>query len=313
MGPIEEAAKREGTVTVYSSFNIDEFDKIYPLFQDRYGIKVEHIRATGETILQRLVTEARAGRVVADLYETNSFEVFNAIQENLLEAWMPPNAAVFPDDLKDDQGFWVSTRQNIDGIAWNTNLVQPNEAPQSYEDMTDPRWRGRMLVERDDTEMFVGLIQGKFGGDMARARQWLEGVAANQPQLNRGHTETTELLVAGGGAVFLGVYAHRVETMKARRAPIEWMQTEGVQLLQAGGITRGAPHPNAAKLFWNWFVGEEAQQAISAVGRIPSRPGVALEAPLKPVGMRFYAVRPEYARIADQAVEMWRQVFGQRQ
>ena len=313
MPAIEAAAKREGTVVVYSSFNLDEFDKIYPIFEKRYPeIKVDHVRATSEQLVQRLVTEAKGGKTLADVLETGSFDVFNAISQNLLEPWQAPNAAAFPDSLKDPQGIWVSTRQNVDVIGWNTDLVKPGEEPKSYDEMADPKWKGKILMEPDDLEMFAALVDGKFGGNFDRAVEWLRKIAANEPEFHKGHTETTELLAAGQGAVFLGVYGHRIELLKKKKAPLDWMKTEGTQLLAVGGVIRGAPHPNAARVFLNWLLGEEGQQAISDVGRIPSRPGVKLEAPLLPEGTKWYPARPELARDYEKLSKVWTETFGLR-
>ncbi len=310
MATIEAAAKKEGKVVVYSSFNLDEFNQVYPLFEKRYpGITVDHVRGNGEQLVQRLITETKGGKVLADVLETNSFDVFNVLNEQLFEPFAAPNAIVFPDNLKDKDNLWVSTRQNIDVIAWNTDLVKPDEAPKSYDDLADPKWSGKIMVEATDMEMFAGLVGGKFG-DLNKATEWLRKVGANKPQAFKGHTETTELLAAGQSPLFFGAYAHRIEALKLKQAPIDWMKTEATQLLQAGGVIKGAPNPNAARLFWNWLLSEEGQQAISDIGRVPSRPGVKLQAPLKPEGIKMYPARPEMAKDYQQLTKVWNEALG---
>ncbi len=310
---ILEAAKREGKVTLYSSFNLDEFDKIQPVFEKRYpDIKMDQVRANGEDLVQRMVTETKGGKILSDVLETNSFDVFNAISQNLLEPWKAPNAGGIPDDLKDASGMWTCTRMNVDCIAWNTNLVSAADAPRGYDDLADPKWKGKMMIESEDMEMFAGLVSMKFGNDLEKATAWLKKVAANEPEAHKGHTETTELLAAGQAPIFFGAYAHRIESLKKKKAPLDWTKTEAVQLLQVGGVVKGAAHPNAARVFFNWMIGEEGQQAISNVGRVPSRPGVKLEAPLKPDGIKFYATRPEMARQYAQLAKVWTETFGLR-
>ncbi len=308
-----EAAKREGNVSLYSSFNLDEFDKIQPLFEKRYpDIKLDHVRATGEDLIQRMVTETKGGKILADVLETNSFDVFNAVSQNLLEPWKAPNAGAIPDELKDTSGAWTCTRLNIDCIAWNTDQVKAADAPKGYDDLIDPKWKGKMMIESEDMEMFAGLVSMKFGNDMGKASAWLEKVAANAPEAHKGHTETMDLLAAGQAGIFFGAYAHRVEAMKKKKAPVDWTKTEAVQLLQVGGVVKGAAHPNAAKVFFNWLLGDEGQQGISDVGRVPSRPTVKLGAPLKPEGIKFYPTRPEMARQYAQLSKVWMETFGLR-
>lgn len=311
MAAIEAAAKREGAVVVYSSFNLDEFDKIYPLFEKRYaGIKVDHVRANGEQLINRMVTEAKGGKVIADVLETNSFEVFNAISANLMEPFKAPNAEPFPAGLKQRDGVWTSTRQNVDIVAWNTNLVQPADAPKSYDDLADPKWKGKIMVEVAEGEMYAGLVANKFGGSLETANAWLTKVAANEPQGFTGHTQITELLAAGQSAIFLGAYAHRVEALKLDKAPVEWMKTEGAQLLQVGGVVKGAPNPNAARLFFNWLLGEEGQIAISQIGRIPSRPGVKLSVDFFSFGTKWYPAQPELAKDQDAYTKAWQSTLN---
>lgn len=311
MAAIEAAANKEGAVTLYSSFNVDEFNQIYPIFQKRYPqVKVDHIRGNGEQLVQRMLTEIKGGKVLVDVLETNSFDVFNVVSENLFEPFAPPEAAAYPASLKDANNLWVSTRQNVDCIAYNTDLVKPGQAPAGYDDLADPKWMGKIMVEATDMEMFAGLYAGKFGSDMTKASDWLKKVGANKPEGFTGHTETTELLAAGQNALFFGAYAHRIEALKLKKAPIDWVNSEAVQLLQAGGIIKGAPHPNAAKLFWNWLLTVEAQEAISGVGRVPSRPGVKLIAPLLPDSMKKYPARPELQKMYQQLTTVWRESLG---
>jgi iron(III) transport system substrate-binding protein len=236
--------------------------------------------------------------------EANSFDAYRVIAANLLEPWPAPEAAAFPAGLKDPQGVWTANKLGIDIVAWNTNLVPRGEEPRSYDDLTDPRWRGKLLLEKQDVEMFAALVHGKFGGSLDRATEWLQKIAANEPQVHSGHTATTELLVAGQGAVFLGALGDRVENLKSRGAPVDWMQTEGTQMLAVTGLVKGGPYSNAAKLFIDWGLSAEGQQARGTV-EAPARPGTPMEVPLLPAGMTWYPSRPELAKDYNEYQRIW--------
>lgn len=121
---IHEAAKAEGRVVLYSSLNLDDVKDLFPLFEARFpGVKIQHIRATGERLLERIVAEARAGGVRADVFETSGFEVYRAMNQGLIEPFCPPNLQELNPGLYDSGCHWIGVRTNHDIIAWSTNLV----------------------------------------------------------------------------------------------------------------------------------------------------------------------------------------------
>lgn len=308
---LHEAAKAEGRVVLYSSLNLDDVKDLFPLFEARFpGVKIQHIRATGERLLERIVAEARAGGVRADVFETSGFEVYGAMNQGLIEPFCPPNLQELNPGLYDSGCHWIGVRTNHDVIAWNTNLVSRADAPSSYEDMGDPRWKGRILMEADDVEMFNALLSNDAYGE-ERGMELFRRIAANDPRLHAGHIETADLLAAGHGAVFVGAYAHRIEQLKANGAPVEWMKTEGVLYMQAVAKVKGGPNPNAGKLFLSWLVSVEGQQALADLaGRYTLHPKVTSAPYAVPSAFKAYASRPEHAQALAMRQRQWDQLFG---
>lgn len=296
---------------LYSSLNLDDVKDLFPIFESRFpGIQIEHVRANGEQLARRLIGESRRGSMAADLLETNGFEIYRAIKEGLADPFCPPNISDLNPQLYDRECRWIGTRTNHDVVAWNTRLVTPADAPRSYADLADPKWKGRLLVEMANVEMFTALLGEQAYGEV-RGLDLFQGIAANDPKLHTGHGVIADLLAEGTGAIAVGAYAHRIEQLKARGAPVEWMQTEGVLYLQAAMLTRGGPHPNAGKLFLSWLVSQEGQTALTEVSnRYPVNLRVTRIPYSVPADFKSFPSRPEFAEHQGIRRRQWSQTFG---
>ncbi|NIO69032.1 MAG: extracellular solute-binding protein, partial [Anaerolineae bacterium] len=151
---LEEAAKEEGALMVYTSMNIDDLEPILAKFMEKYPfIKAEYYRASGEDVLAKASTEAKAGQHFADVLEGADLQIFQAVKEGLVAPYVSPEVAAYPEGASDPNGMWTVSRVNAVVIAYNTELVKPEEAPKSYEDLLDPKWQGKIGVEQDDVAL----------------------------------------------------------------------------------------------------------------------------------------------------------------
>jgi len=299
-------AKQEGALVLYSSLSEDDGRYIVGKFGEAFPqIKVEFNRKSSDKIVAQFITEAKAGKVLGDVLESGGLDVAKAIKEGLTAEFRPPAAEGFPATYKDAKGMWTAARLGIETIAWNTKLVQAADAPKSFEDLTDPKWKGKILLESSDVEVMLGLAILKFKDD-AKARDHFAKLKANQPQLSAGHTETTDLLIAGQRATFWGAHAHTTLSKMGSGAPLDYMRTEGVVTIDGPVLAKGAAHPNAAKVFINWYLSEDGQKAIAARNRVPARPGVA-DPKLMP--QTQYVTGPNYIDEFAKYQKMWNEIF----
>jgi iron(III) transport system substrate-binding protein len=313
MDKLYEAAKAEGTLSLYSSMNLDDARVVLPEFEKAFpGVKVEHVRATGEVLQQRLITEIKGGKVLADVYDTNSGQVFPVIQEGLLEAYPIPTAQDIPPEFRDERGLWTTERTTTVIIAYNTSQVKPEEAPQTFEDLADPKWKDKIIMEAADQEMFISLLKQKFANE-EQGLEVFRKIGANEPQVFEGHTQVADFLAAGQGAVCMGCYGHHIVALQQKGAPVEFSKKEGVLNSIIFGLVKGAPHPNAAKLYLNWTMSPDGQKVLGAAGRAPARPGTPISTPLMPDGMKWYPSRPEQLAAFNKYDALWRQIFKIRQ
>lgn len=303
-------AKAEGTVVLYTSLSEDDARFVIGKFQDANpGIKVELNRKSSEKAVAQFITEAKAGKVIADVLETGGLDVAKPIKEGLVAEFRPPAAEGFPANLKDAKGLWTAGRIGIETIAWNTKLVQAADAPKTFEDILDPKWKGKILLESTDVEVMLALAKLKWKGDDAKVRDYFTKLNAQQPQLSAGHTETLDLLIAGQRATFWGAHGHTTERKAKDGAPVDYMRGEGVLTIDGPVLAKGAPHPNAAKVFINWYLSEAGQKALSDRKRVPARPGIA-DPKLMP--QTQYVSGPDFIDDFAKYQKLWNEIFGVR-
>src|SRR4249920_3638366 len=154
-----EGAKKEKQVLVYTSLNLKDSVPIAQAFEKKYGVKVELWRSSSEKVLQRALTEARAGRFSVDAFELNGPEMEALYREGLLDEFYTPQAKNIPPAGKPKHRHWVADRFNFFTIAYNTNLVKPADVPNSYQDLLNPRWVGKIGIEASDTDWFASMIK----------------------------------------------------------------------------------------------------------------------------------------------------------
>jgi len=269
-------AKTEGEVVLYTSLSSTDAKKIGDAFNasaKNYGVKATVNRKASEALVTQFMTEVKAGKILADVLETGGLDLYQAIKAGYIEAWKAPAAADFPADLKDANGMWHAARLGVETISYNTTAVKEADAPKAFEDAADAKWKGKCLIEQTDIEVLVGIGERKYKGDAAKAQDLLTKLMGNCTP-SSGHTETLDKLIAGEGAIFWGGHAHSTEQKRADKAPVDYMQAEGVVTIDGPGLVKGAVHPNAAKVFINWYL-SEGQKVLAELFRVPAKPGAA--------------------------------------
>jgi len=304
------AAKKEGKVVIYTSFNAEEFDPVAATFNKKYpDIKVDYYRANSEDVAAKALNEFRANSFLVDVVETNDTDIVNLWSTGVLGQYKSPELKGYPDGSYDPDGFFATSRLNLVVITYNTNLVKKEDAPKKLEDLLDPKYaNGKIAVEASDFPLMA--YTQKVMGD-AKANDFWTKLGALKPRVVIGHTELANFLAAGEFAVSPTVYAHRVESLKDKKAPVEWVRTEPVYAFPLDlGIAKNAPHPNAAKVWTDWFFSAEGQQAVADIGRFPARPGIKTKPPGLLDGLKIYFGDPKSLIKADDLKKQWATLFG---
>lgn len=275
---LEEGARKEGALLVYTSMDLEESQPLIEGFMKKYPfIKGEVYRASGEDVSQKLITEYRGRKYIADIFEGTGIDVAKMLNEGFGQPYFTPRAASYPRQGQDPKGFWVSTRYNMLVLGWNTNLVRAAEAPTRYEDLLDPKWRGKIGIEADD-QIWLATLMEHWGE--SRGMEYFRRLSEQQLLIRKGHTLLANLVVAGEAPISPTLYNHRPQLLKRRGAPIDWRPLEPVvAVIHLISLLKNAPHPHAAMLFIDYLLSPEGQQQLSKLGRIPAHSFVNADPP----------------------------------
>jgi iron(III) transport system substrate-binding protein len=304
-----EKAKSEGggKLSYYGTLAQVNAERLFPIFKKRFpGLDVDHIEATADKLVARIVSEARGGKVFADVFEGQLHYLTQVYDQKLLSEHKVPESDAYPEGLKGS--YWTAVDQVIIIGAWNTNLVTKEEEPKSWEDFADPRWKGRLIGEPRDAQLLIGLTR-KYN-DEAKAVDVLKKIAANQPEFHKGHSELTELLVAGQGAACFTCYAHQYPSRQRKGAPVAFWLTEGIAQLNGSAVLKDPPHPHLAMLWHRWIISEEGQRAMAEAGRIPPYPNVQATEPIKP--QTIFPLTAEDEKQFSRYERVWKDIFQLR-
>jgi iron(III) transport system substrate-binding protein len=263
-----EAARKEGTLTFYTSMQTPESGPLSAAFEKKYGVKVNLWRATSDQVVQRAITEARGGRNAVDVVETNAPEVEALGREGVVAEYYSPHFKDFPDWALPAHHKWTSARANLWVVAFNTNKAKREEIPPTYEGFADPKWRGRIGIESTDQDWMYGVI--RFLGE-ARGMEMFRKLSAMKPNMRLGHALLAELIAAGEIPVGLTVYSGNADSVKKKGAPVDWVAVEPiVGRPQAIAVAGRAPHPNAALLFTDFVLSPDGQKVLNDLDRNPA-------------------------------------------
>jgi iron(III) transport system substrate-binding protein len=263
-----EKAKAEGALTLYTSMATTESGPLGKAFESKYGIKVQIWRALSENVVQRAVTEARAGRRALDVVETNAPEVEALVREQVVAEYFSPHFADLPAWAVPPHKRWASDRANLWVVGYNTGQVRREELPATLDGFADPKWKGRISLEATDGDWMYGVIN--FMGE-AKGLEFFRKLSALKPEMRKGHILVAQLVAAGELAVCLTTYSGNADSIKAKGGPIDWVAVEPlVGRPQAIAVAKAAPHPHAALLFADYVLSPEGQKLLGEMGRVPA-------------------------------------------
>ena len=260
-------AKKEGFLNLYSSAITEHMNAVMAAFEKKYGVKVRLWRGGSEEILQRTVTEARGGRFDMDVVETASPQLIAIGREKLLADVQTPVAA----DLMREAiipGQPLPSRLIVFTGAYNTNLIKKSDLPKTYEDLANPKWKGKLGIEADDNNWLMAMASAM--GEAKGIALFRDIVTKNGISVRKGHTLMANLVASGEVPVALTIYYHEVEPLKRAGAPIEELNIAPMFAFTAGaGVASRSPHPNAAVLFVDFLL-SDGQKILADHDNVPT-------------------------------------------
>lgn len=307
---MKEKAEAEGKMMFYASFNanhskvlIDGFKQLYP------KIDATFYRATDAQLMERILTETRAGRNLWDVMMTSSFYGYNLKKRGMLAPYDSPERKFYRDGYKDPQGTWTSIYTNYAAFGFNTRSVAKASIPKSHTDLLKPEWKGNIGLDSRPYEWFGTMV--KAMGDEKGLGYMRE--LAKQVQLRNGRTILAQLVAAGEFKGVLTAYSQNFEQMKPTGAPVDWVYLNPVFAnIHPVGLSAKSPHPAAGKLFIDFVLSKRGQELVRGMDRIPDR----VDTP--PEQARFIeGVKPAFAPTEvledfERYAKIFHEIFGGR-
>lgn len=288
---IVEKAKKEGKVTFYSSLRMYDHQAVGDAFMKKYPfIKYEPRRVgSSSQSLEKCIMERQGGLRIADVLQINGSDVNLFKKEGLLQKHISPEAKNWPKGFKDPEGYWTAYYSSNNCWIYNTNLVAAKDAPKSYEDFLDPKWKGKIALADSETEWYMGMMQ--FMG-REKALQYMKRLA-DQIKIYNGKTLSMQLVAAGELPIAKGIL-HRYLAMKKKGAPIQTvtLPTPTLAGMRVIALHADAPHPNAAKLFIDFMLSKEGQETLVDISYHPIRSDVKVDPVLEKVMQNWYGINP---------------------
>ncbi|WP_407179376.1 ABC transporter substrate-binding protein [Bradyrhizobium sp. STM 3562] len=267
-----DAAKKEGQVVYYTSTDLPVAEKVAKAFEAKYsGISVRVERTGAERVFQRIGQEYSSNIHAVDV--VNSSDAAHFIvwkRDGILLPYVPEDVARFPAEHRDVDGQYASFRVWLSIIAYNTNLVKPEEAPRSFADLLDPKWKGKIVKAHPGYSGTIMTATYQMQRDLGWG--YFERLAKQNVMQVQSSADPPKKLDLGERAVMADGNEYNSFELKERGRAVEPVYaTEGSPLIVGpNAVFKSSPNPNAAKLFQSFCLGREAQQLIVDVGGLRS-------------------------------------------
>ena len=269
-----DGARKEGQVTVYSSMIVDQaLRPLIDAFQTKYPfIKAQYVRDDPPQQLQKIMAELRAGRMVADVLESTGLEVPIRAADIDQPFWSPQIEGYDP-GLLDPDNYWAPTRTSYLGACYNTNLVKPGEAPKSFADYLDPKWKGKIAWSSTvaGAMLFITGVRNFMGEDKAFAylQKLAQQAIVSIPSANR---VVVDRVMAGEYSLCLDAFLHHPIISARKGAPVAPLPLDPVlTVVSSVMLPKAPPHPYAAMLFIDFVLSREGQQTLQRADYFPAQ------------------------------------------
>lgn len=271
----EAGAKKEGKVVIYGSLETSTVNILEKLFKQKYGVDIDYWWSASTKVTDRIMTEFRAGKQLFDVTLNHSPLLKIMKKEGVMGKLNSPAFKFYPAEVFDPE-VGPAYRNVVIGIIYNEAYIKPSEAPKSYEDLLDPKWKGKFVMadptRHTTTIQWLASFHKIMGKE--KAERYIRGLAAQKPVFADSITPASQKILSGevpiGFAFTKYIAIYGKEGAKVDYVKVDKMLGDG----QYMGISSKPPHPNAAQLFIDFFLSEEGMKILADVGETVTRKGV---------------------------------------
>ena len=313
------AAKAEGEVVWYTGMIVNQVVKpLVEAFQAKYGIEVKYATTSDADTVLKLTSQAQAGKMEADIFDSPGTSIPPLGKAGLIEPFLPSTAEKYDKMFKPESKLYSGIYALYLTTTYNTDLVPEAEAPRTFEDLLDPKWKGKIIWA--DTRGisgpagFIGNVLMTMGEE--KGMEFLQKLSEQDIARDPGNQRVViDKVISGEYALGIMTYNHHAVISKAKGAPIAWAKIEPlVANLGVIALVKNAPHPNAARLYLEFMFSDEGMQVISAAGYPPGNPDVPAKDPsISPVSGNFTTtlLSPEISAQDAEPLSKWLKIYDE--
>jgi len=254
------AAKKEGSVVIWGPTDAIIYQKMQAVLDKQYpGIKIEHFESIPEPLVQRIIAESQAGKPAAvDIIQSGSLRALRPLIDRDMLVVFPGWEKDFGLDAVYAGNRFVGAYNLTLPISYNSKLVNAKDAPKSWEELAEPKWKGRKLIIEARLIPFamLGTERGK-----SKAAELVKKILTQEPLIVQGGTTVANALAGGQVSIAIGTYAYTIERLKKAGVAVDWVPVAPLPVLtSAVGVLKTASHPSAARFVAGWMGSADGQR-----------------------------------------------------
>jgi ABC-type Fe3+ transport system substrate-binding protein len=267
-----DGAKKEGKVVIYGTIVPQVMALIEKGFEGKYGLKIEYWRADATKVIDRVLTEWRAGKPGFDLVIGARGALLLGKEEDIFAKFVPTNTASFPTKFKDADGRLTARRVTPVGVLYNTELVKAADVPKSLDDLLETKWQGK--ISMPDPSRHASTAQYLWNQNQVKGEKWLEfvrGLAKQKPLLLESYSTVPSTIVRGESQLGITYVQYAGQT----KGPIDFAPIDKIFADPSdAALSAKAANPNAAKVFIEYLCSSEGQKRVAETGEFVLHPGI---------------------------------------
>jgi iron(III) transport system substrate-binding protein len=270
-----DAGKKEGKAVVYGSLESDSAASVFGDFKKKTGIEVDYWRASATKVMDRALSEYRAGRPLFDIVLTNDNPMQIMQKEGIFAKYESPSAKDFTKESI-DPNLGPRYRNAIIGVMYNKSALSAADVPKTLEDLVKPQYRGKIVMpdptQHTTTTQWVASLEKVMGKE--KAEKYIRDLAAQKPILVESLLPAAERVATGETPIAI-TYIKYVHIFGSRGAPVDYVRLgkymgDGHYLT----LSNKAPHPSAGKALIDYFLGPESMTALAKLAEFVNRKGI---------------------------------------
>ncbi len=308
-----EQARKEGEVVYYSTMSVSVFEILHKAAKEKYPfLNFQHVYLASGRQAARVMLEHRSGKIQADVLG-NSLEGMTYYRDQkILARYDSPEGKALIDGSVDPDRFWIGITTDFLVTAYNTRLIARAKAPKNYDEYLNPEFKGQMANNSSVPYPYTGMISLR---GVEQAKAYLKRLQQQDVRPVEGYTHTSNLLAAGEYPIVIFMQVSKIEELKKKGAPVDFLPgAPTFATLSTVGVVQNAPHPAAAKLFVDFILSPEGQQALVRGGKIPLRKGV--KTPAKAIDDLITGGNLHFVKLLgaySEAMQTYQQLLGIKQ